>query len=171
LRLLAPNPNERILDVGAGRGAVADLVQRLASSEVHALDPDVKRVASMQEAHPNLKTCLSSSDSIPYPDGFFDKAYSTFAVHHFPNQSRSFRELARVLRPGGLLVIVDLSPKSLLGRVNRLWENGILRYHLTFLDLQGLLLLLKQHDQFEISETKLVGPGLFVQAVKTKASS
>ena len=154
--------------MGAGKGAVANLVQSIASCEVHALDPDMKKVMSIQRTHPSLRTCLSSSDSIPYPDGFFDKAYSTFAVHHFPDQPKSLRELARVLKPGGLLVLVDLAPRTLLGRINRFWENGILRYRLRFLDLQGLTLLLKWHGEFEVSEAKQVGPGYFVQAVRTK---
>jgi ubiquinone/menaquinone biosynthesis C-methylase UbiE len=167
LRLLSPGPNERILDVGAGKGVVAELVQRTGSSEVHALDPSEKRIEFMQRERPNLRTCLSSADSIPYPDGTFDKAYSTLSVHHFNDKQTSFRELARVLRPGGTLVIVDISPKTLVGRINRWWENGIRREHLVFLDLDELVGLLKQEGRFEVRETKAGGPGYFVQALKT----
>lgn len=109
-QLLSPSANEKILDVGAGRGKIAAKVQEASGSEVHALDPNGKRIASMREHYPNLRPCLSGSDSIPYDDAFFDKVYSTMAVHHFSNQRESFAELARVLKPGGLLVVVESHP-------------------------------------------------------------
>jgi len=168
--MLTPNPNEKILDVGAGKGAVADLVQRFSSSEVHALDPDPKRIASIQRKHPGLKICLSGADQIPYADGFFDKAYTTLTVHHFPEQAKSFRELARILKPEGLLVIADLSPQTLLGRINQVWENWILRYHLTFLSLQDLVQLLKQDGMFEVAEARREGSAYFVRAIRTRAT-
>jgi len=169
LQLLSPGPNEKILDVGAGKGTVAALVQRTGSSEVVALEPSKKRVALIQRTYPNLKTSRSSSDAIPYDDGFFDKVYSTVAVHHFPDQEKSFREMARVLRPSGTLLIVEISPRTLLGRVNRFLENGVLRYHLKFLDLDDLSHLLVRGAQFEVRDARREGPGYFVLAVK-KAS-
>jgi ubiquinone/menaquinone biosynthesis C-methylase UbiE len=168
LRLLAAKPGERILDVGAGRGAVADLVQRATSCEVHALDPSKKRIESMQKNRPNLKACLSGSESIPYPDGFFDRAYSTMAVHHFSDQPRSFRELARVLKPEGSLVIMDISPQTLIGRIERFWENGVMGYHLTFLDMESMVSLLKEEGGFEVAEAKREGSANFVRALKKK---
>jgi ubiquinone/menaquinone biosynthesis C-methylase UbiE len=171
MRLLSPGANEKILDVGAGRGDVGALVQQTGSSEVHVLDPDSKRIEMAQKNHPNLKTCVSGSESIPYPDGFFDKAYSTLAVHHFTDQPKSFRELARVLKPGGLLVIVDIVPKSLLGRLGRFMENGIMRAHLKFLDLDELVRLLNQEGEFAVNETGAEGAGYYVQAVKTVPSN
>ena len=171
MQLLSPKANEKILDVGAGKGMVADLVQRVASSEVYALDSSMKRVEFIQRKHPNLKTCQSSSDSIPYPDGFFDKAYATLAVHHFSDQPKSFKELARVVSPDGLLVIVDLSPRTFLGRINQLWENVILRYHLTFLGFQDLILLLERDGEFKVEETKQLGPAYFVKAVRTNVAA
>lgn len=168
IRLLSPSPNEKILDVGAGKGQVASFVQLEGSSEVHVLDPNKKRIVFLQRKHPNLKTCLSGSDSIPYVDGFFDKVYSTMAVHHFPDQQKSFRELARVLKPDGLFVIVDISPRTLLGKVSNFWENTILRSHLTFLDLEQLVGLLTHEGRFEVGEAHEEGPGYFVRAVRTK---
>ena len=167
LRLLSPGPHEKILDVGAGKGAVASLVQQTGLSEVVALDPSRKRIAHVERTYPNLKTCRASSDSIPYDEGSFDKVYSTAAVHHFPDQEKSFREMARVLRLGGLLVIVDISPRTPLGRINRLLENGVLRYGLKFLELEELTRLLTQGGSFEIKEAVTGGPGYFVQAVRT----
>jgi ubiquinone/menaquinone biosynthesis C-methylase UbiE len=170
LRLLSPGPGEKVLDVGAGKGAVASLVQQTGSSEVVALDPSTKRIAFVRHTYPNLKTCHASSESMPYGEGFFDKVYSTAAVHHFSDKEKSFLEIARVLKQGGLLVIVDIAPGTLLGRINRLLENGVLRYHLKFLELRELTQLLTREGDFEIKETVADGPGYFVQAVRTKTS-
>jgi ubiquinone/menaquinone biosynthesis C-methylase UbiE len=164
LQLLSPNSNERILDVGAGKGTIAALVQRSGRSEVYALDPNEKRIAFVNENHPELKTCLSGSDSIPYPDGFFDKVYSTMAVHHFPDQRKSFKEFARVMKRGGVLVIVEITPSTFLGRLARFFENVILRSHLSFLGVDELARMLMQDGDFEIRETKHNSSVYFVQA-------
>jgi ubiquinone/menaquinone biosynthesis C-methylase UbiE len=71
--MLSPGPDQRILDVGAGKGIIASLVQNAGKGEVHALDPNAKRVAFMEKKHPNVKTCLAAADKIPYFDGYFDK--------------------------------------------------------------------------------------------------
>jgi len=133
LSMLSPRPGEKILDVGAGKGAIASVVQNAGKSEVYALDPNKKRVAFIEKNHPNLKGSVGDADKVPFPDGFFDKVYSTMAVHHYHDQRRSFKELARVLKPGGLLVVADLIPSSSMARLGRFIANVILRLHLKFL--------------------------------------
>ena len=167
VQLLSPNPNERILDVGAGKGAVADFVQRSGSCEVHALDPNQSRIEFVKRTHPNLNTCLSGSGSIPYTDGFFDKVYSTMAVHHFPDQSKSFTEMSRVLKSGGILVIMDIAPTTLVGRIDRFWENGVLRAHLKFLALRELTDLIHGDQALVVTEARAEGSGYFVRAAKS----
>ena len=172
LRLLSPIPNERILDVGAGKGEVAALVQETAAPcEVHILDPDRKSIAQAKKEHPNLKICASRSESIPYEDGSFDKVYSTLAVHHFSHQEKSFGEIARVLKAGGVFVIIDINPRSFIGMVNRFLENTIMRAHLRFVGMDELVAALDREGEFEVKERGLSGPGYFVQAVKKAADA
>jgi ubiquinone/menaquinone biosynthesis C-methylase UbiE len=54
------------------------------------------------------------------------------AMHHFPDQQGSFSEIARVLKPGGIMVVVDINPKTFLGKLARFFENSIMRSHLSF---------------------------------------
>jgi len=171
LGLLAPGPGEKILDVGAGKGDVAVVVQRTGLCDVYALDPDQRRLGLAQAEHPNVKICVSGSESIPYEDGFFDKVYSTMAVHHFADQEKSFREIARVLKPGGTLVIADISTRSFLGKVGRFIENTIMRAHLRFLSLEELVAMLGRGGEFVVKETEANGSGYFVRAVKAAGSS
>lgn len=171
LRLLSPAPNERILDVGAGKGDVAALVQRTGSCDVYALDPDRKRIGFAQREHPDLMTCVSGSELIPYEDGFFDRVYSTMAVHHFANQEKSFVEIARVLRPGGTLVILDISSQSFLGKLGSFLGGTIVRVRLHFLNAEELVAMLGREGELVVKETEKSGPGYFVQAVKATGSS
>jgi len=166
LQLLSPSPNDKILDVGAGKGDVAALVQQTASCDVYALDPDERRIGLAQKMHPNVKVCVAGSESIPYEGGFFDKVYSTMAVHHFADQEKSFREIGRVLRSGGVLVVVDISSRSFLGRLGWFLENGVMRSHLHFLSREELVTMLGREGEFVVGEAKESGPGYLLQAVK-----
>ena len=166
LRLLSPGPNEKILDVGAGKGDVAALVQQTGSCDVYALDPDKKRIGLAQKAHPNVKVCVAGSESIPYEAGFFDKVYSTMAVHHFADQDKSFKEIARVLKSGGVLVVADISSRSFLGRLGRFLENSVMRSHLRFLNREELVAMLGREGEFVVKEAKESGSGYLLQAVK-----
>jgi ubiquinone/menaquinone biosynthesis C-methylase UbiE len=169
LRLLSPGQNERILDVGSGKGDIAAMVQQAGSSEVYALDPDSKKINAAQKNNPSLKACVSGSESIPYDDGFFDKVYSTMAVHHFTDQEKSFREIARVMKPDGILVIVDVTPNSTPGRFMRLLENGVLRARLRFLTLEQIVGQLGRGGEFRVDEAKADGSRYFVKAFKRSA--
>ena len=90
LRLLSPLAEDKILDVGSGNGKIASLVQETGKCDVCALEPDKKKIEFMKANRPNLKTCQSTADSIPFDNAFFDKNYSTMAVHHIRNQIESF---------------------------------------------------------------------------------
>ena len=137
-KLLAPLPGERILDIGAGQGVLADSVRSRGRSEVYAADPDKARVAKMRRRFPSLWSCVASSEELPYPDAYFDKVYSTLALHHFTDQRRSIQEFSRVMKPKGVLLIVEIRPRSARGMLLRLFENGIMRSHLRFLEVNEL---------------------------------
>jgi ubiquinone/menaquinone biosynthesis C-methylase UbiE len=108
---------------------------------------------------------------VPYPDCFFDKVYSTMAVHHFPDQEKSIEELARVLKPKGFLVIVDISPQTFLGRLARLFENGLLRHHLNFLGAEELCEMLRRRGGFDVEQTEQKSSIYFVRASRRGSQS
>ncbi len=149
LRLLDPRPNEKILDVGAGRGVVADLVRSTGGSDVYAADPDKERIATIQKAYPALKTSIASAESLPYPDSYFDKVYTTAALHHFSDQRMGVSEFARLLKSAGFLLIVDIDPQSRRGRTLRFFENGLMRSHLRFMKMDQLAQMVKDQGGFK----------------------
>ena len=153
--------------MGAGNGGIASLVQRTGSCEVYALEPNNRRITFIQNNHPNLKVCKSTAESIPYEDAFFDKVYCTMAFHHFRDQKKSIEEFGRVLKPGGVLVVVEISPHTLFGRLARFFDNSILRSSFSFLDAEDLAALLRREGKFGIEDAIKKSYVYFVKAVRT----
>ena len=118
--LLDPKSGDRILDIGAGKGEkAAKLLQAFPTTEVYAVDPDAKRIADAKRDHPSVKSSQASAESLPFDDSYFDKAYSTMALHHFADLDRALAEICRILKDGGSYVILEVEPMSLAGRLFR----------------------------------------------------
>ena len=113
LTLATPRSTDRILDVGTGTGVVALLAaQRLASSgKVVGVDLSDKMLsaakfkAERQGLADRVDFCQMDAESLTFADSSFDASVSLFALLHFPNPLASLREILRVLRPEGQLVL------------------------------------------------------------------
>jgi len=105
----------RVLDAGAGQGA---LTKRLAEMgcEVSACDlcPDLYRYSEVECKQADL------SKALPYANGDFDVAVAVEVVEHLLDCARFFEECARVLKPGGKLLITTPNILSLKSRVRYL---------------------------------------------------
>lgn len=114
----------RVLDVGAGRGAFSQaLCARL--RERGGLDPRERAFAC--DAQPESFACaeiactrVPPSGRLPYPDAHFDAVVSIEVVEHVEDQFAFVRELARVAKPGGLVVITTPNVLHLGSRVRTL---------------------------------------------------
>ncbi len=109
---LDPAPTNRALDLGTGGGHAA-LALAPAVASVVGIDPtpEMLSVATRLAAErgvPNATFILATADELPFPDATFDCAISRFSIHHWPRPDAAFREIARVVRPGGRLALVDL---------------------------------------------------------------
>ena len=107
-----PVPTDLAIDVGAGGGHAA-LALAPAVASVAAIDPtpEMLGVASRLAAErgaTNITFSIATADALPFPDASFDVAVSRFSIHHWPRPGPAFREIARVVRPGGRLALVDL---------------------------------------------------------------
>lgn len=108
----APSPR-RVLDVGCGTGRLLREVARLApwALELHGVDPAPSMVAVAAEApstDPRIRIRQGFAEQLPFEDGRFDLLVSSTSFDHWRDQLGGLRECARVLEPGGRLVLCDL---------------------------------------------------------------
>ena len=112
---LAPEPGERILEVGPGTGyyslPVAEWLGPDGRLDVLDIQPAMlehtvrrARARGLGNVHP----CEADAQALPYPDATFDAAYLTVMLGEIPDQEAALRELRRVLKPSGRLVVGEI---------------------------------------------------------------
>lgn len=96
---------QRALDVGCGPGALtSELVARLGAELVAAVDPSESFVIAARERHPGVDVRHAAAEELPFPDREFDVALAQLVVHFMADPVAGLREMARVTRPGGVVV-------------------------------------------------------------------
>jgi len=104
------HPEMTVADVGAGTGFVAAGLAPLVR-HVHVLDgsPQMMDVARKNLAQfENLEFHLADGLALPLPEASLDAAFANMYLHHCPDPLAAIREMVRILRPGGRLVITDM---------------------------------------------------------------
>jgi SAM-dependent methyltransferase len=113
--ILAAKPGERILEVGPGTGYytldVAEWVEPDGEVDIldlqqEMLDHTMRRAG--ERGLDNITPAQSDATAMPYEDGTFDAAFLVTVLGEIPDQQAALRELARVLRPGGRLIVGEL---------------------------------------------------------------
>ncbi len=113
----APIGNERVLDIGTGAGHTAlALASRVSSvvltDPVPAMLATARRLLS-EAGVGNAEFAEAVAERLPFPDASFDIVTTRLAAHHFDDVALAFREVARVLRQGGVFIFVDtLAPEN-----------------------------------------------------------
>jgi SAM-dependent methyltransferase len=93
-----------VLDVGCGPGALtAELVRRVGSGTVSAVDPSESFVAAAQSRHPDVSVQRASAEELPFKDREFDAALAQLVVHFMADPGAGLREMARVTREDGVV--------------------------------------------------------------------
>jgi ubiquinone/menaquinone biosynthesis C-methylase UbiE len=109
---LEPAADERLLEVGPGTGYYAlPVAERAGTLEIfdlqqEMLDHTMRRAS--EAGLSNLAPTQGDATALAYEDGTFDGAYLITVLGEIPDQDAALRELARVLRPGGRLVVGEM---------------------------------------------------------------
>jgi len=111
----------KILDAGCGKGRYAALVKnRWPAIEVHATDISQEMLASVP---PGIHKQVASFQNMPFDSDSFDVVYCIEALEHAPNPGSALTELARLVRPGGKLVIIDKNVEKQGALEIERWES------------------------------------------------
>lgn len=98
---LEPAPGMRVVDLGAGTGKLTATLVAL-GAEVIAVEPDPAMLTELRRALPDARALPGSAEAIPLPDASVDAVVAGNAMHWF-DMAVAGPEIARVLRPGGIL--------------------------------------------------------------------
>lgn len=98
-----PTPG-RILDAGGGTGRVANAIREYAG-EVVIADPSLGMLREADRTQ--LRLACSNSEALPFPSETFERVIMVDALHHVINHGATAREMYRVLKPGGRIVIEE----------------------------------------------------------------
>ena len=109
--LSKPRSIDAVLDIATGAGhtamAFAPHVARVTAYDLtEAMLRETARNAA-QRGLQNITVQRGPAEELPFPDALFDLVMVRLASHHFADNPRAIREMARVTRPGGRVVIVD----------------------------------------------------------------
>lgn len=119
LEMLAPQPGERVLDIGVGPGLLAQDIARLVGSEGRLVGLDtapamITMAKTRLAALPQADCVEGDATKLGFDDAAFDAAVSTQVYEYVADMPKALAELHRVLRPGGRVLILDTDWRSIV---------------------------------------------------------
>lgn len=127
--LAAVGPGAKALDVATGTGDLAlELARRVGpAGEVVGSDFSEEMLEVARRKAPELRFELGNALELPYEDGRFDAATVGFGARNFSDLDRGLREMARVVRPGGRVVVLEITTpqRPPLSTFFRVWFDRI----------------------------------------------
>lgn len=116
-QLAGPLQGLSVLDVGCGDGMLALICAQGGAAHVQGCDSDPRMIerarAREVEGGPRIDLTVARAEALPFPDDSFDVVFCITVLAFVADAGKAVREMARVLRPGGRLVLGDLGKWSL----------------------------------------------------------
>ena len=123
--LASVQPGQRVLDVGCGTGALTgELVARLGSARVAAVDPSEPFVAATRTRHPGVDVRLAPAERLPFPDDTFDAALAQLVVHFMLDPVAGVAEMGRVTRRDGVVAVCVWDHGGSQGPLRLFWDTA-----------------------------------------------
>jgi MPBQ/MSBQ methyltransferase len=146
-------PNTTLLDVGCGIGGSSRILAKDYGFDVTGVTISPQQVKRAQELTPegvNAKFQVDDAMKLSFPDASFDVVWSVEAGPHMPDKAVFARELLRVLKPGGILVVADWNQRDDRIIPLNFWEKPVMRQlldqwsHPAFSSIEGFSELLAE---------------------------
>lgn len=107
-----PAASARVLDIGCGAGHLAFALAPHVK-QVTAADPSPGMLATVRQAAQargldNIDTVQARADALPFYDAHFCAVVTRYSAHHWTALEASLREMHRVIKPGGWLMVIDI---------------------------------------------------------------
>jgi demethylmenaquinone methyltransferase / 2-methoxy-6-polyprenyl-1,4-benzoquinol methylase len=106
--LAAVGPGSRALDVATGTGDLA-IALRARGAEVVAMDFSERMLELARAKAPDIRFEAGNALALPYADGEFDAVTVGFGARNFSDLGKGLAEMARVTRPGGRVVVLEIT--------------------------------------------------------------
>lgn len=169
VRALELGPSARVLDLATG---TADMVLEVLSAHPDArvvgVDPsrEMLRVAeaklSARRLNDRAQLVVGSAEQIPLPDSTVDAITMAFGIRNVPDRPRALADMARVLRPGGRVAILELSDPQ------KGWIAPFARFHIRHVvpSLGALLSGAREYRYLERSIAAFPQPEAFAETMR-----
>jgi ubiquinone/menaquinone biosynthesis C-methylase UbiE len=95
-----------ILDIGTGTGGFIHILQKcFPEASITGIDPNVESLKAVAQHYPDIQFLEMEAEKLLLSDNSFDVVSISKALHHFPKVRRSLKEIKRVTKPGGYIII------------------------------------------------------------------
>ena len=131
--------NAKVLDVGCGGGQVLEKLLSDSTFQGEYFGIDISpfqtqfAIERLERFHTRVTIKCASAMELPFPGERFDLVYSLACIKHWPDMNTGLKEIFRVLKPGGQLIITELDQESSLGDVKEFINYWTAPWPLRFL--------------------------------------
>jgi ubiquinone/menaquinone biosynthesis C-methylase UbiE len=120
------SPQKNILEIGCGSGYGTQLIrEQFQPQQLAAVDLDERMIAKARKSEIDTSITFQVADAakLPFENETFDAVIDFGIIHHIPNWKDCLQELFRVLKPGGQVIIEDLSLETFQSPIGRILKS------------------------------------------------
>lgn len=120
--------NKEVLEIGCGNGTGAKLIMKhFNPKKINAVDLDKKmiEIAKKRINSDEISFSVGNASKLRFNDRQFDAIFDFGIIHHIPNWKDCLRELRRVLKPGGQIIIEDLSIETFENFIGKIYRKHL----------------------------------------------
>jgi len=103
-----------VLDVGSGCGGFIPVIkQTFPDAKITGTDPDIRSLETARQKFPEVNFLEMEAEKLQFEDNYFDVATISMALHHLPGVKKGLKEMRRVVKPEGWIIINELISNNL----------------------------------------------------------